>query len=225
MKTNNQIKICHLPAALILGCLLAFAPTMNVSAASISVNFCVGQTDASLVDSGEAATQFQSVDGTNWNHVLLANKKGSPTNFITASTGGNFIRLRDAAGNTNAAQLTSTIPVGDGFCNFSYATPEPQLSNYGEAGMMNSYLLIAGAAETFTVSGLGSAFTANGYKVFLFFDIGTNVANARTLGYSVNDGLNSNILWTVDQVGDQSDTNDDGTIEWLQATDPRPAPR
>jgi len=206
------------PVFLILGCLLALALAATVSAASISVNFCVGQTDASLVDAGESATQFQSVDGTNWNHVLLANKKGSPTNFITASTGGNFIPLRDASGNTNAAQLTSTIPVGDGFCNFSYATPEPQLSSSGEAAVMNSYLLIAGPAETFTVSGLGAAFTANGYKVYLFFDIGTNVTSARTLGYSVSDGLSSNIFWTVDQVGDQSDTNDDGTIEWLQTT-------
>ncbi|MCF7818180.1 MAG: sialate O-acetylesterase [Kiritimatiellales bacterium] len=203
-----------------LGCLLAFALAVEVEAASISINFYVGTTDASLVDAGEAATQFQSLDGANWNNVFLANINGAPTNFITASTGGNFIPLRDASGNTNAAQLTSTLPADMGFCNFSTVTPEPQLSSSGEAGLMSSYILIGGnfPDETLTVSGLGTDFTANGYKVYLFFDIGLATSPLRTLGYSLSDGGNSNIFWTGDTAGDNSDTNDDGVIEWRKAT-------
>jgi len=221
MKTTRQIKIRRLPAIFILGCLLAFAPTVKISAASISINFCIGQNDTNSVDAGETATQFQSVDGTNWNNILLNAKAGAPTNFITASTGGNFIRLRDDSGETNAAQLTSTLLANKGYCNFSDLTPEPQLSSSGEAGMMNSYILIGninGTNETFAVSGLGNAFTTNGYKVYLFFDIGAAGATPRTLGYSVSDGANSNIFWAGDTIGDNSDTNDDGIIEWKKAT-------
>ena len=220
MKTNNQIKICRLPAALVLGCLLALVPAMEVSAASISINFCIGQNDTNSVDAGETATQFQSVDGTNWNNVLLnATGKCSPTNFINTSTGGNFIPLRDGSGNTNAARLTSTIAVGGAFCNFSGITPDPYLSSSGEAGIMNSYILIGNTNEILTVSGLGSAFTANGYKVYLFFDIGTaQTSGSRRLGYLVSDGVTSNTFWSVDTFGDQSDTNDDGVIEWFPAT-------
>lgn len=220
MKTNRQTKTRRLPAAVIMGCLLAFAPAIKGFAASISINFCVGQNDTNLVDAGETATQFQSVDGTNWNNVLLANSFGKPTIFTTASTGGNFIRLRDDSGNTNAAQLTSTLN-NNGYCNYSSVTPEPQLSSSGEAGMMNSYILIGnvnGTNETFTVSGLGNAFTTNGYKVYLFFDIGMAGTGLRTLGYSVSDGANSNIFWAGDTAGDNSDTNDDGVIEWKKAT-------
>lgn len=200
-----------------LGWLLAFALACEVEAASISINFCIGTTDATMVDAGEAATQFHSLDGAHWNHVLLANAKGTPAAFIAASTGGNLIPLRSDSGNTNAAQLTSTLNA-NGYCNFSGATPEPQLGISGEAGMMNSYLLIGGPAETITVGGLDAAFTANGYKVYLFFDIGTAQATgSRTLGYMVDDGTTSNTWWSVDQAGDQSDTNDDGVMEWLKS--------
>jgi len=205
------------PVLLILGFLLAFAPTVKVAAAGISINFCIGQNDTNSVDAGETATQFQSVDGTNWNNVLLANSSGKPTIFTTASTGGNFIPLRNDSGNTNAARLTSTLN-NNGYCNFSGVTPEPQLSLSGESGMMQSYILL-GTNETLTVSGLDTAFTANGYKVYLFFEIGTAPgASLRTLGYQVSDGVSSNTFWTVDQIGDQSDTNDDGVIEWKKAT-------
>ena len=209
------------PVFLILGCLLAFAPMVKVAAASISINFCIGQNDTNSVDTGESATQFQSVDGTNWNNILLNAKAGVPSTFITASTGGNFIRLRDDSGNTNAAQLTSTLLANKGYCNFSDLTPEPQLSSSGEAEMMNSYILIGnvnGTNETFAVSGLGNAFTTNGYKVYLFFDIGAAGSTLRTLGYSVSDGASSNVFWAGDTIGDNSDTNDDGVIEWKKAT-------
>lgn len=206
-----------------LGGFALFAWGTGAYAASISVNFCIGlNTDATSVDAGETASQLQSVAGANWNNVLLRSSgtAGSPTNFITNSTGGKFIALRDDLGHTNAAQLTSSIPSNGAMSNTSNVTPEPNLSNMGEAGLMQTYLLIGGnvPSETFTVSGLDNTFTASGYKVYLFFDIGTIVVPARTLGYSISDGSISNVCWAIDSAGDNSDSNDDGVMEWLRAT-------
>ena len=204
--------------ALLLACGLQLT---DGHAASISINFCIGINDTNSVDAGESATQFNPVDGTNWNNVLLANTKAvSPGVFITNSTGGNFILLRDNLGRTNAARLTSTLGTGGGYCNVSGTTPAAQATVTGEGGLMASYLLLGGSspAETITVSGLDASFTTNGYSVYLFFDIGTNSSSPRTLGYAVNDGSSSNVLWAVDSGGDNSDTNDDGIMEWLPAT-------
>lgn len=200
--------------------LLVFAG--NIFAAGISINFCVGSNDVTLVDAGEAATQFYSVSGTNWNNVLLANSVNSAGVFVTNTTSGHFIQLQDDLGHADAARLTSSFPVGGGNSKTSgVTTVAASAAAEGEAGIMASYLLLGGnySSETFTVSGLVDTFTRNGYKVYLFFDIGTVLpSTSRTNGYSVYDGTVSNTFWTVDSAGDNSDINDDGVMEWVRAT-------
>jgi hypothetical protein len=79
---------------------------------------------------------------------------------------------------------------------------------------MQSRLNFGGSAapgETLTITGLGPAFTDNGYKVMVFFDMGSSAA--RTYGFTIG----GTTYWTNDVTGTDADSNDDGLMEWRQA--------
>ncbi|MGC4002105.1 MAG: hypothetical protein QM811_02720 [Pirellulales bacterium] len=79
---------------------------------------------------------------------------------------------------------------------------------------MNSFLAITSTDGVITISNLGSAYTANGYKVVAFFNIG---ALSRNYGLRVDDGTTSATYFTNDTAVD-SDPTDSGAMTWLKAT-------
>ncbi|BDS06573.1 hypothetical protein NT6N_16130 [Oceaniferula spumae] len=179
-------------------------------AASISVNFRIGNNDNNSVDAGESATQFESVDGANWNNITIAafGNTSNTNNFNNTSLVNNS---GDAA-----ATLNTTIRNGGGtgYANYGF-TSEPNQGSTGEAGLMHSYLNFGGTqtGETITVNNLASEFTSKGYKVYIFHDLNQD----RNYGFNINDGSVSQSFWTQDSTTD-ADANDDGIMEWVRAT-------
>jgi len=130
------------------------------------------------------------------------------------NVGFNNTSLNDATGAT-AATLNTTVGIGDGYAGWSNLTTKPARGAQGEAGMMHSYLNFGGTvapAETLSVTGLGPEFTTNGYKVITYFDMGGGAV--RTYGFTIG----GTSYWTAESKPGDSDSNNDGLMEWVQAT-------
>ena len=136
--------------------------------------------------------------------------------LAAATTGGSAITLTNDDGN-NAADLTTTLAANGGLTVFADVSPNPARGTFGDAGMFQSLLNFGGSApgETLVVSNLSGDFTANGYSVVLYYDIGSV---GRTYGHTVSDGLVSATFWTNDTAGVDSDSNGDGVMEYVLAT-------
>ena len=194
---------------LILSSLLCLS---SVHAASISINFRIGSNDNNTVDADESATSLVNVSGANWNNITVRN---------TGTAGSFEVDIDDTAlvndSGANAATLNTTIGIGGGYSQFGDVTSGANRGLFGEAGLMQSFMNYGGsvAGETITINGLGSDFTTSGYSVYLYFDIG---GSSRVYGHTVDDGSVSQTFWTNDTSGTDSDANDDGVMEWVQAT-------
>lgn len=176
----------------------------------ISVNFRISGNDNNSVDADETATSLVPASGVNWNNITLrAAGAGSLENAFDGTL------LLDDAG-ANGATLNATFGAGEGFSEFGDATAGANRALFGEAGLMQSHLNFGAAAagETITVNDLGPGFTGNGYAVYLYFDLNTA---ARRYGFTVDDGASVSTFWTADTPTD-SDSDDDGAIEWKLAT-------
>jgi len=192
----------------------------EAGAVIIAGNFAIGTNDNNSVDPGEfaivgtdatdtAILGAANLDGGKWNHVLLGSSSGPPTTFTGNTQGGNSITLLDTAGN-NAGTMTSS---GSLYSNWSNATDGANLGLFGEAGLMQSYLLV-GATESVTVT-LPSSFP--NITVYAFFEIGNAGSGgnyARIYGLNVN---GSTSFWTNDSASTDSDADNDGYMEWKQA--------
>jgi len=204
MKTS--IKLIYLSCALVLCAAL--------HAESINVNFCITLDDTNAVDAGENApvgvSSLLTHDGALWNNVLLRSSgDGEPTSFTSATQSGSHIDLNDSSGTDAGVNMTSS---GSFYANFSDASGA-NASATGDGGMMQSYAL-ANSGETISLSGL-STWAPHGYKVYVYFDIGPL---ARTYGFTVSDSTTNQSYFTADTEGSDSDTNNDGAINWLQTT-------
>lgn len=185
-------------------------------AASISVNFNISGNDNNAVDSDESATSIYA--GANWNNLVT---RASGQGVVEDAFALFSHSLNDDTGSA-AATLATTIATGGGFSEFSDVSPAGPRGAFGEAGMMQSTLNFGGAfpSEVVTITGLGPAFTANGYYVIAYFDLGD--VN-RTYGLTVDDGSASETYWTqdisrADAGGTDSDNDDDGIMEWTLST-------
>ena len=196
---------------------IGFAAT--AFAASISVNFALKLDDGNQVDPGETSVVGNpdgvSIDGSNWNNVQLretATTPGVPDLFIANTTGGNSITLVDDSG-ANAASMTSALASNGGYTAYSNVSYGSQNAT-GDAGLFQSYLSFGAAvpSETITILDLGTDFTDNGYKVAVFFDMGSNYA--RTYGISIG----TTTYWTADVSGTDGDPDTDGVITWTKTT-------
>lgn len=199
---------------LILFGLSAFFLATFAFSNTISVNLGISLNDANSVDTGETSTvgidSGLSTDGSVWNNALLrATGAGSPTNFTTATQGGSHIDLNDSSGTDSGVNMTSS---GSFYANFSNASGS-NAGTTGDGGMMQSFIL-ANSSETTSLSGL-STWAPNGYQVYVYFDIG---AVNRTYGLTANDGTNSYSYFSNDTSGADSDSNNDGVINWIQTT-------
>lgn len=197
---------------------LALLPLV-ASAKSISVNFAVQtNTDAEVVDVGESSVigiaGSESVDGANWNNIDLrgTGSAGSPTVFTGATQGGNHLDLNDSTGTDSGVNLLSS---GAFYSNYGDVTDGANLTLTGDASLMQGVLLLSNT-EKVSLSGL-TAWAPDGYKVIAVFDIGPAT---RTYGVSMTAGATSQIYWTADTLGSDSDLNDDGIMEWKQTTAP-----
>jgi len=203
----------------VASCLL---PVRVVDASVISVNFHIGTDDDNSVDSDESAVVLsdgRNVSGQYWNQpVLLDTGVGSPTTFIAATQGGNSLTLVDDVGSAAGSLSSSGSPF---WSSFSDATDGSNCSVTGEAGLMQSLLLLW-RSETVTISGLGSDFTGGGYDVLLFCELGsyTVTRNMRLLvveGPGGND-VNQVAWYRHSSAGIDGDQDDDGYMEWVRAT-------
>jgi len=189
-------------------------------ATTIAANMAISTNVRNSVDPGESAIVgtdatdaailgAANVDGSKWNHVLLGNTFGAPTIFPGATQGGNSIALLDTDGNAAGAMTSS----GTFWSHWSDATDGPNRDVIGEAGLMQSYLLLS-SNESVTVS-LGSG--VFDITVYAFFEIGraggSGDAN-RVYGLDVN---GSSAYWTSDTSSTDSDADEDGFMEWRQA--------
>ena len=199
--------------------LLGFAALLSqADAKSISVSFSpLPTTDGEAVNAGETSVVgvigTEAVDGSKWNNVNLRNAAtaGSPTTFIAATQGANHLDLIDSTGADSLVDVTSTCAAGGFYANYAN-TSNPNQANTGDGGLMQGLLAMLNT-ETVSLTGL-AAWAPNGYKVYAFFDIGNAT---RTYGVSMSDGTLNQIFWTADTPTD-SDTNNDGIIEWKQTT-------
>ncbi|NWK55058.1 PEP-CTERM sorting domain-containing protein [Verrucomicrobiaceae bacterium N1E253] len=187
----------------------------TTQAASISVNFSVSATvDNQRVDAGETAlvglSGTEAVDGSNWNNIStrLAGDPGDPGTFRTSTQGGASIALIDSSGASSGVNMTSS---GTFYTNYANAS-SPNQGATGDGGLLQGYLNL-NDTETISLTGL-STWAPNGYKAFAVFDIG---GLTRTYGISMNDGGALELYWTADNSTD-SDTNNDGIIDWLGTT-------
>ena len=209
------------PIAMILVALVVLFHAPRTFATSININFSAFGADDESVNSDETAIVGTdasdtailgavNVSGSGWNNIRLGDKAGIPETFTAATQGGMHIDLIDDTGVDSGADLTSAG--GNFFANTSTATDNAtNRAAQGEGGLMQSFLLLNGN-ETVTISNLPSSLTANGYTAYAFFDIGVVT---RTYGLTAN---GSPIFWTTDTTGTDSDANEDGLIDWLQAT-------
>jgi len=188
----------------LFACLFASAVS---EAQIISINLRIGTNDNNTVNEDETATSIMPIEGNHWNNVTVASTKGN------VNVDFNNTSLNDHLGNP-AATLTTTITNGQGYASWSDLTDGTARGATGEAGMMQSYLNFGGAAapaETLAITGLGSDFTADGYKVILYFDLGATTV--RTYGFTIGETT----YWTAEKNPGDSDSNDDGVMEWVQA--------
>ncbi len=199
------------PIALFL-CLLPFP----ILAKSVGINFSTWPTvDAHAVNPGEISINgiagTESVDGSKWNNIDLrgVDALGTPTVFTSATQGANHINLIDSTGADSAIDLTSS---GAFYSNIA-AVSAPNQASTGDAGLMNSYLLLSNT-ESVTLTGI-AAWAPYGYRVRAFFDIGPFTRN---YGITMHDGGAPQTFWTADSAGTDSDTNNDGSINWVETT-------
>ena len=181
---------------------------------TINVNLGIALDDANSVDAGEASTVGISSplthDGSLWNNVLLRpSGLGAPTSFTSATQSGSHIDLNDSSGTDAGVDMTSN---GIFHANFSDSSGSNATAT-GDGGMMQSYTL-ANNTESISLSGLAT-WAPYGYKVYVYFDIG---ALTRTYGFTVSDSTTTQSYFTDDTAGSDSDTNNDGVMNWLQTT-------
>ncbi|MGB0993499.1 MAG: PEP-CTERM sorting domain-containing protein [Akkermansiaceae bacterium] len=205
-----MIKPTHITTTLLVACLVS-----SGYAASISVNISPNATvDNQRVDAGETAfngiADAESVDGSNWNNLSLGTGAvGNMSIWPTLTQGGNHVDLTDSSGIDSGVNLTSS---GSFYSNYANAST-PNQGATGDGGLMQGYINL-NSSETISLSGL-AAWAPNGYKVVAAFDIGPLT---RTYGVSMNDGGPTQIFWTADTAGADSDTNNDGVIGWIETT-------
>ena len=179
------------------------------AAETISVNLRIGANDNNSVDTDETAGVVP-ISGQHWNNITIAATKDAATYYNTSSV------LKDDQGNVTAATLTSTLQSGDAWSSWSDVTNGAARGFTGDAGMMQSDLLYdvqADGGRHLEVSGLGSPFTS-GYDVYLYFE----AATARKVEFKLTPTVGSPVSVFGADSGDNSDTNDDGVMEWKQAT-------
>ena len=180
-------------------------------ATTIGVNLRIGSNDSNSVDADETAGAVP-VSGQYWNNITIAQTQGLPTSFYDTS-----FQLQDDAGNANAATLTSTLVSGDGYADWSDVTSSANRGKTGDAGLMQS--LVSNAAgpdggRHIEVSGLGGSFLTNGYSVYLFFE----GSNTRTYELTVTPTTGTPMSVFGKDNGDNSDGDNNGHIDWRQAT-------
>ena len=169
--TSHPLKMHLLPVlALLIAASLSYGQT-------ISVNFHVGndadnQQDHELA-SGESAG-FVAAD--NWNNINVGDGGGNSTGAIFAATS-----LGDSDGNSNVATIESTQS-STWFVGYAASTAalanELDLANTNHDDLFNSYLALNGPGgdgspaddAELEVSGLGTAFTDNGYDLYIYSD-------------------------------------------------------
>jgi Carbohydrate esterase, sialic acid-specific acetylesterase len=184
-------------------------------AQSVSVNFSpLPTSDAEAVNAGEVSVigipGTETIDGSKWNNVRLrpTATSGSPTNFITATQGGNRIDLISSLGSDSGINMTSVSSSTGLFANYGN-TSNPNSATTGDGGLMQGILLLD-STESVRLDGLAT-WAPNGYRVYAFFDIGNAT---RTYGLTMADGVRSQTFWTADTPID-ADANNDGVIDWL----------
>ncbi|MFT7513776.1 MAG: arylsulfatase A-like enzyme [Candidatus Omnitrophota bacterium] len=194
------------------GLILLSMATLDLTYAdSISINFMLKGGDQTSVDSDEHASQLAA--GGQWNNIRV--RSGDKAGPVDDGFAGASIALVNGAG-AEAATLNNTVAKGGGYAEFAQVTDHPSTLNAsGEAGLMQSHLSFGASskAEMLKVSGLGPAFTKEGYTVYAYFDFN----GARTYGFTVDDGTPSDTFWTADNTAD-SDTDEDGKMEWVHAS-------
>ncbi len=207
----------HLPVVILA---LLVGGALGLSAKSISVNLTPTAGDSVDVNADESSvigiSGAETVSGSGWNNIRTrpAGSLGDPTVFRAATQGGNHLDMIDSTTADSGVDMTSD---GTFYFNFGSVSNPSQIST-GDAGLMHSYLL-TNSSETISLSGL-AAWAPNGYVVYAMFDIGA--AGPRTYGIKVTDGTTTQSFWTADTDSDtggfDSDTNNDGIIEWKQTT-------
>ena len=207
MKSN------HISILVILSVLIA----ASAQAASISINMAVDPAYSGLaVDPGQTSiigiSGTEAIDGSEWNNINLRNAgtAGKPTYFDNQTQGGNSLEMMDSSGANAGVAMTSSGAFYSAFANVS----APNQTSTGDAGLMQSCLNM-NSSESVSLSGL-STWSPSGYMVYAVFDLGT--ATTRTYGVSMTDGITNQIFWTTDNGIIDSDTNDDGIMEWQQTT-------
>lgn len=198
----------------VLSALAIPALACSCLADTINVNLAVGSDDANTIDAGESSTvginNSLTYDGSLWNHVLLRSSgQGAPSSFTSATQSGNHIDLHDTSGADSGVDMTS---IGAFYANYSN-TSGTNASASGDGALMQSYTL-ANNSESIALSGL-STWAPHGYRLYLYFDIGPFT---RTYGFTVSDGSTSQSYFTADTAGADSDTNNDGVINWIETT-------
>jgi len=193
----------------------------SVDAATISVNMQISTNDNNSVDADQSAVTLaagENVSGQFWNAILLRDgTAGTPTLFTAATQGGNSLSLIDGTG-AAAATMTS---VGAFYSEWSDTTDGANRGVTGEAGMVQSFVNLLDT-ESVTVSGLGSDFTNQAYKVVLYSEADVN----RTMGLRVIEGGGGGVdttTWFQAQATPDGDADDDGFVEWVQATGTSPS--
>ncbi|NWK55057.1 hypothetical protein HW115_05515 [Verrucomicrobiaceae bacterium N1E253] len=197
----------------LLAILLPFLAVTSF-ANTINVNLAIGSDDANTIDTGEKASVGipggQTHDGSLWNHIpLRSSGQGAPGLFTAASQNGNHIDLNDTSGADSGVDMVSS---GAFYANYANASGA-NASASGDGALMQSYTL-ANNSESISLSGL-STWAPHGYRVYLYFDIGPFT---RTYGFTVSDGLTSQSYFTADTAGSDSDTDNDGVINWIEST-------
>ncbi|MCA9189664.1 MAG: hypothetical protein KDA99_28770, partial [Planctomycetales bacterium] len=143
----------------------------NCQADSISVNFWrtdAGNVSNNTVEAGEVAGVVP-VDGQFWNNIGVGAGNVAPATFSET--------LLDDGGSA-AATIESTL--SSAFVGFSGAASAPD--DTGDRNMMSSYISWDVATDgtapddtgNITVSGLGPAYTSQGYDVYLYGDADVN---------------------------------------------------
>jgi fibronectin type 3 domain-containing protein len=155
--------------------------------AGISVNF-QGGSSANGTPSAMAATEYAGAAAlNNWNNA-------------GATTSGTVASLKQNDGTTTTASVTWS-------CNDLWSTPITE--SPGDYRMMKGYLDTSQSSTTVvTVTNLPSAYTNNGYSVYVYFD-GDNGSSQKVGRYSVgtmtnwpSDGGNANFSGTFNQAWD-----------------------
>lgn len=164
-------------------CTLGYGRSININLYNNS-----GTADNNQVDSDETAGVIP-VDGQHWNNI------GFNNGTVTGAAAQRNQAVKDDSGNASAATFVSTL--GSGYVGYSGANG----SNSGSKDMMTSYLSFNQGTDTgnLQITGIGSAFTTPGYKIYVYFD--TDNAN-RTHTLTLTPSGSSPLV----KVGDDSGT-------------------